>query len=258
MVLRGVRRPAGDDQALVGVEAAEGLDKELGALLGHDASEEEHIRAPREPPALGDDVRRTWLLGLYAVGDEAGLAPVRLSEIALGRAGEHDDLVGATGGVPLPHFDVGARQLAPLGTLPVEPVDGRDRADSRVARERQRDARALGVVVNDVRMVLDRRKRGEEARGERRHALGVDGADGYHADVVALVGLGRCRFAVDAGTRAVVAGDLVAEHRHTAGKLRDHDLHAALARAVSLVANHRDAHRSTPPGTSARSRPSGQ
>lgn len=162
LVLRCVRAAAGDDELLVRIEPPERLDEELGALLGDEPTQIQEVGALGEAPPGGDGIRRARGLPVDPVGDDGRGAAVGFLEIRPCGLGEHDQPVRPGRGGPLSRLDVRAGEPAPLGALPVQPVDGRDRADARSLRQRQRHAGALGVVVDHVGPVLDRSERREE------------------------------------------------------------------------------------------------
>ena len=122
-------------------------------------------------------------------------------------------------------------------------MDGGHGADTRALGQRQRHAGALGVVVDHVGPVLDGGQGGEVRGAQRGEPLLVDRPHGDDAHAVdhALAAV-RGVAGHDVRARTVVAGDLVAERRHAAGELGHDDLHAALAGAVSLMSDHRNAH----------------
>ena len=161
LVLGGVRTAAGDGEALVRIELPEGLDQELGALLGDEPAQIQQVGARIEPPLLLYLINRPRLLWLDTVGDERRRAAVGTLEVGLGRFGQDDETVGLSGSGLLPHLDVGAGEPAPLGALPVQAVDGGHGANAGALSQRQRHARTLGVVVNHVGTVLDGSQGGE-------------------------------------------------------------------------------------------------
>jgi len=77
------------------------------------------------------------------------------------------------------------------------------------------------------------------ARGGK--ALRVDCLDRHHAHAVHNSFAGLCRVASHhVGAGAVITNYLVAQRRHPSGELGHHDLYAALARAETLMSNHRN------------------
>ena len=183
------------------------------------------------------------MLSLDPVGDERRRTAVGILEVGLGGLGQHDEAICLCGSRPLTNLDIGAGELSPLGTLPVQAVDGGDGPDAGTLCQRQRHAGALGVVVDHVGPVLDGSQGGEVRGAQRGEPLLVDRPHGNDAHAVddALATI-RGIAGHDVRTGTVVAGDLVAERRHAAGELGHDDLNAALAGAVSLMSNHRDAH----------------
>ena len=243
LVPGGVGAAAGDDEPLVRIETPEGLDQELGALLGDEPAQVQQVGALVEPPPLPYLVDRPRLLRLDTVGDERRRTAVGVLEVGLGRFGQDDKAVGLSSRGPLPHLDVGAGELAPLGALPVQAVDGGDGPDAGSLRQGKRHAGALGVVVDHVGPVLDGRQGGEVRGAQRGEPLLVDrphGDDAHAVDRALAAVRGVAGHDIRAG--AVVACDLVTERRHAAGELGHDDLHAALTGAVPLVSDHRDAH----------------
>lgn len=243
LVLGGVRTAAGDDKFLICIKSLEGIDQELGALLGNEPAQVQQVGALVEPPLLLYLIDRSRLFYLDTVGDERRRAAVGVLKIELGRFGQDDEAVGLGGGRPLPHLDVRAGELPPLGALPVQAVDGGDGADAGVPDQRQWHAGTLGVVVDHVGPVLDGRQGGEVRGAQRGEPLLVyrPHGDDAHAVDGALVAV-RGVAGHDVRTGTVITGDLVAERRHAAGELGHDDLHATLAGAVSLMSDHRDAH----------------
>lgn len=243
LILGGVRTAAGDDEPPVRIELLEGLDQELGALLGDEPAQVQQVGARIEPPLLLYLVDRPRPLRLDSVGDERRRAAIDVLKVGLGGLRQDDEAVGLSGSRPLPHLDVRAGELPPLGAPPVQAVDGGDGPDAVMLRQRQRHAGALGVVVDHVGPVLDGGQGGEVRGAQRGEALLVDCLNRHDAHAVdrAFAAVrGIAGHDIRAG--AVVAGDLVAERRHAAGELGHDDLHAALAGAVSLMSDHRDAH----------------
>ena len=243
LVLGRVRSAAGDDESLFRVELLERLDQELRALLGDEPAQVQQVGARIEPPFTLYLVDRLRLLWLDTVGDERRRAAVGALEVGLGRFGQDDKAVGLGSSGLLPHLDVGTGELSPLGALPVQAVDGGHSADTRTLCQRQRHTGALGVVMDHVGPVLDGSQSGEIRGAQRGKPLLVDrphGDDAHAVDHALAAVRGVAGHDVRAG--AVVAGDLVAERCHTAGELGHDDLHAALAGAVSLMSDHRDAH----------------
>lgn len=161
LVLGGVRTAAGDDKFLICIKSLEGIDQELGALLGNEPAQVQQVGALVEPPLLLYLIDRSQLFYLDTVGDERRRAAVGTLEVGLGRFGQDDETVGLSGSGLLPHLDVGAGEPAPLGTLPVQAVDGGHGANAGALSQRQRHARTLGVVVNHVGTVLDGSQSGE-------------------------------------------------------------------------------------------------
>lgn len=243
LVLGGVRTAAGDDEPLVRIELLEGLNQELGTLLGDKPAQVQQVGARIEPPLLLYLVDRPRLLWLDTVGDERSRAVVGALEVGLGRFGQDDEAVGLGGSGLLPHLDVCAGELSPLGALPVQAVDGGDGPESGMLRQRKGYTGALGVVVDHIGLVLDGSQSGEARGAQRSEPLLVDRphGDDVHAVDRALAAL-RGVAGHDIAARTVVAGDLVAERRHAAGELGNDDLHPALAGAISLMSDHRDAH----------------
>ena len=243
LVLGSVRTAAGDDEPLVRIELPEGLDQQLGALLGNEPSQVQQVGALVEPPLLLYVISGPKRLLLDPVGDERRRAAVDVLEVGLRGFGQDDETVGLGGRDLLPHLDVRAGELAPLGALPVQAVDGRNGADARPLGQAQGNTGALSVVVNHVGFVLDCRLGGEVGGREGCEALFIDCPNRHDAHAVddALAPVGALA-RHDIAARAIVARDLVAECRHAAGELGHDDLHAALTGAVSLVSDHRDAH----------------
>ena len=157
LVLGGVRTTAGDDEPLVRIELLEGLDQELGPLLWDEPAQIQQVGARIEPPLLLYLVDRHRPLRLDTVGDERRRAAIDVLKVGLGRFGQDDEAVGLGCGGLLPHLDVGAGEPAPLGTLPVQAVNGRHGANASMLGQRERHARALGVIMNHVGTVLDSR-----------------------------------------------------------------------------------------------------
>ena len=241
--LGGVGAAAGDDEFLICIESLVGLDQELGALLGDEPAQVKQVGALVEPPFILYLAGRSRLFCLDTVGDERRGAAVGVLKVGLSGLGQDDEAVGLGGRGPLPHLDVRAGEPAPLGALPVQAVDGGDGSDAGSPRQGNRHAGALGVVVDHVGPVLDGRQGGEVRGAQRGEPPLVDrphGDDSHAVDRALATVRGVTGHDVRAG--AVVARDLVAERRHAAGELGHDDLNPALARAVSLVPDHRDAH----------------
>ena len=106
-------------------------------------------------------IDRPRLFFLDPVGDERRRAAVGVLKVGLGRFGQDDEAVRLSRGGHLPHLDVGAGEPAPLGTLPVQAVDGGHGPDARVFCQRQRHAGALGMIMNHIGTVLDSRLGGK-------------------------------------------------------------------------------------------------
>lgn len=154
-VRRGIGAATSDDQALIGIKGPECLNQQLRALLRHQTTKIEKVGALLEIPLLFDNARRKGLLGIYAIGDKDRLATVGFHEIAPDTLREHNQPTSLRRGGLLPHLDVRAGELSPLGALPVQAVDGGYGSDACALCQRQRHAGALGVVVDHVGMVLD-------------------------------------------------------------------------------------------------------
>lgn len=161
LVLGRIRSAAGDDEPFFRIELLEGLNQELGALLGDEPAQVQQVGALAKPPFILYLVDRPRLLWLDAIGDERRRAAVDVLKVGLGRFGQDDEAVGLGGSRPLPHLDVRAGELSPLGALPVQAVDGSHSSDARTLCQRQRHAGALGMVVDHVGAVLDGGQGGE-------------------------------------------------------------------------------------------------
>ena len=101
------------------------------------------------------------MLFLDPVGDKRRRTAVGILEVGLGGLGQHDEAICLCGSRPLTNLDIGAGELSPLGTLPVQAVDGGDGPDAGALRQWKGHTGALCVVVDHVGAILDGGQGGE-------------------------------------------------------------------------------------------------
>ena len=199
-----VGRVAYHDQPQVGLELAEGLEQDMGVVLGHEAAHEEEVAAFLQPEARQVPAG-VGAVHVGAVGDELGAR----RRSGLGRCaaapGVGDQTVGAALGVALGPAQVALRRTRPLGALRVEPVDVQDGGDAG-SRDRAADG-ALPTMKQTAASGArqQRHVKGREQRvDERVEVLGGDRRQVHerHAPVRAVPRLD--------GVRAAVDGDVVA------------------------------------------------
>jgi len=217
-----VRQLTGDDQLGIGLEPTIGRHQVVEALLGDQPAQPEDVLPGVQAEERADQLASALPRHLDPVGDHLGLGPMLGEIVGVERPGDHGRGVGHSEARVLSRPQREAGHDPPLGSSPVEAVDGgHDPSPGELGQYRE-ERGAEAVVMEDVMVAAQDVERSQERVDRRLQVLGSQRWHGANLHLPVAAG--------DAVERVAIDRHLVPSGREPGRNGLDVALDAAVAR----------------------------